>query len=1238
MYGKSVKKDMQTIRKMLGVCPQHDVIWGMLTVREHLEFFAELKGVAPDNIPAEVNEIIGEVGLREKESALAGTMSGGQKRRLSAAIALIGGSKVVFLDEPSSGVDPFSRRELWDCLANKKDGRTLILTTHFMDEAEQLGDRIAIMAAGQVKCVGSSLFLKSQYGVGYTLTIAKRANSTPEQAGALKDVVSKTCSSSELLSDVGSEIAFRMPMSQSRLFPQLFEHFENDPDKYGVDFFSVSVTTLEEVFLRVGQDHTEADLTATERRERTSFGRQLSTQSQLSANANQATTAPPSATAGRLGNNEAEVGLLNEDLDLTGTGASEDWTVFFRHTHALLAKRYHNSKRDKKAWCCQIGMPLIFLLAALSSMKFQGVGSYPVAPLNLDNMAEAGKQEVVYAAGLDANETLTSQFMEGFEDSMPISMAAQTGIKLNKLNTSGFDNWLLDHFNRSGGLGRYGAYRFQYVPDYSKPTETKTVGDFTVAGCGTPGAVTTNLPLLPKLDVPVGTLWDETVILPNLTRGKHLRAGRFLEDVSVPMSELNNRLQVDIFWNSSARDAIPVFYHKLQQQLLRTVTKAFDKGDVEVKIGNQPFPLTAAQKSLTDSVASLNIALGFAFIPATFGAFVVLERETKSKHLQITCGVNFISYWLATWLWDIINYLVPAVLSLLLIILFDVKGLIGAANVPWTVLSLLLYGVCCSSFTYMVSFLFNSHTAAQNILLVIYLFTGGILEIVAIILGIIPNTMDLMNNVLIYIFRLLPNFALADALTNLITRSVPLTHVGCPAEGCAPNALQITGWDIIYMGLGALVWFVITLFLELALATPRLRAIFQLQNVDVDADTNSDRVDPDVQSERRRVESGEADSETVVLRGLRKVYPGRSGLAPKVAVNDMFFGIPEGQCFGYLGMNGAGKTTTMKILTGEELCTRGGATLGGFDVMTQQNQVRKLIGYCPQFDALIGSLTAREHLMLFARIKGLPKDRIRGYVDRMLDRLTLTQFADRQAYTFSGGTRRKLSLGIALVGNPRIVFLDEPTTGVDPESRRFMWKLISTTMQGRSVILTTHSMDECEALCSRIGIMVNGALVCLGSASHLKAVHGSGFRFEVTFQATADFKAAFKRLEGFLAERFQGGARCIEGHMPADAPSEAFRQRVTYKMPKTGVPISAIFREVEESREKLEISEYAISETTLDQIFIQFAKHQWDETQDGEPVTLGASTLSTGSFTTGAQVEPALAPAVDLPKREPAEP
>jgi ABC-type multidrug transport system ATPase subunit len=298
-------------------------------------------------------------------------------------------------------------------------------------------------------------------------------------------------------------------------------------------------------------------------------------------------------------------------------------------------------------------------------------------------------------------------------------------------------------------------------------------------------------------------------------------------------------------------------------------------------------------------------------------------------------------------------------------------------------------------------------------------------------------------------------------------------------------------------------------------------------------------------------------------------------------------------------MNGAGKTTTMKILTGEDLCTRGDATLGGFDIKTQQNKVRQLIGYCPQFDALIATLTAREHLMLFARIKGVSKERIREYVEQMLAKLTLADFADRQAGTFSGGMKRKLSLGIALIGNPRIIFLDEPTTGVDPESRRFVWTLISNTLRrsSPSVILTTHSMDECEALCSRIGIMVNGQLVCLGSAPRLKDVHGFGYQFDVVLDKESNPKHAFQALGHFLKQRFPEGVRCMEGGAVLNAPNEAFSQRMKFRLPKGKLPISAIFQDVEERRKDLQVKEYSISETTLEQIFIQFAKHQYSEDQ-----------------------------------------
>ncbi|CAE7550939.1 ABCA1 [Symbiodinium sp. CCMP2592] len=758
--------------------------------------------------------------------------------------------------------------------------------------------------------------------------------------------------------------------------------------------------------------------------------------------------------------------------------------------------------------------------------------------------------------------------------SLKVALAEQELLKVGaSMNATAFSDLLQSGYYRKNGTERWAALRFVNVPDWTQPNATKTVGGYTVAGFSEPGKVTGPT----SLTVPVGTLWGEEASVPGGT--------------SVPLGQLNNRLQVDLFWNSTVRDALPMFYQQLHETVLRRTLGAGVLKDSKIQVSNQPFPLTSGQKDLTNTQTSLNLALGFAFIPASVGAFIVLERETGSKHLQVISGVNFISYWTSTWIWDVLNYMVAAVASIVLIALFGVNSLVSAEVLPWTALCVLLYGVCCTSFTYMLSFLFRSHTAAQNVLLIVYLFTGGILMIVAIVLSVIPSTKDLVSNTLIYIFRLLPNYCLADSLTNLITRENPGLWLskGCPFQGCQPYDLVITGYDMLYMGVGSLVWFGAALLLELAFATPKLRSALELWHVDAPRDDTP--LENAVQLEKERVLSGGADGEMVVLRGLRKVFPSRRRAGPKVAVQDLYFGIPEGECLGFLGLNGAGKTTTMKMLTGEELCTSGDASIGGFDIKTQQNQVRRLIGYCPQFDALIGTLTAREHLTLFARIKGFPESELPAYVDSLLDQLTLRPYADKQAFSFSGGTRRKLSLGLSLVGDPRCVFLDEPTTGVDPESRRFMWKLISSTMVGRAVILTTHSMEECEALCNRIGIMVNGRLVCLGSASQLKAAHGYGYQFEVTFASDVDHAKAHEDLRGFLLGLFPEGLR--------DEDSGAGqRARARYRLPKGQKPISEIFKLVEERKEALRISEYSVSETTLEQLFIQFAKHQEEESED----------------------------------------
>ena len=173
VFGDSIFDDIDEVRKVMGVCPQHDVLFELLTPEEHLDLFYEFKGGDNKSKKREIEKLLHDIGVADKRKAMAFQLSGGNKRKLSVAIALCAGSKFVLLDEPTSGLDISARRQLWDMLKEYKRDRILLLTTHYMDEADILGDRIGIMTAGKLTCLGSSLFLKNRFGVGYVMTLVK---------------------------------------------------------------------------------------------------------------------------------------------------------------------------------------------------------------------------------------------------------------------------------------------------------------------------------------------------------------------------------------------------------------------------------------------------------------------------------------------------------------------------------------------------------------------------------------------------------------------------------------------------------------------------------------------------------------------------------------------------------------------------------------------------------------------------------------------------------------------------------------------------------------------------------------------------------------------------------------------------------------------------------------------------------------------------------------------------------
>ncbi|KAJ1561309.1 hypothetical protein HK405_004291, partial [Cladochytrium tenue] len=253
--------------------------------------------------------------------------------------------------------------------------------------------------------------------------------------------------------------------------------------------------------------------------------------------------------------------------------------------------------------------------------------------------------------------------------------------------------------------------------------------------------------------------------------------------------------------------------------------------------------------------------------------------------------------------------------------------------------------------------------------------------------------------------------------------------------------------------------------------------------------------DLDVIRERERVDTRNYPQDApLVVSHMRKVYAARGGLGPKIAVRDVTFAAERGRVLGLLGPNGAGKTTLISILTGLYEASSGSATLAGLSRSTQLSEIYKVIGICPQFDILWEDLTVEEHLYFYARLKGVNKSQENLAVSRSLAQVSLSRLSHRLSRSLSGGEKRRLSIAIALVGNPAVVFLDEPTTGLDPEVRRLIWDIVQQAKEGKTIVLTTHSMEEAEALCQRIGIMAKGTLRCLANPLRLKEVYGSGFR------------------------------------------------------------------------------------------------------------------------------------------------
>jgi len=348
---------------------------------------------------------------------------------------------------------------------------------------------------------------------------------------------------------------------------------------------------------------------------------------------------------------------------------------------------------------------------------------------------------------------------------------------------------------------------------------------------------------------------------------------------------------------------------------------------------------------------------------------------------------------------------------------------------------------------------------------------------------------------------------------------------------------------------------------------------------DVEADGGGVADLQDVKKEEARVQAileGHTEQrDAVLIQAIGKIYPAYSGNPSKVAVKTLTMGVQHGECFGMLGPNGAGKTTTINMLVGFTQPTHGTATIQGFDITREMDRIYTIMGVCPQHDILWENLTARQHMMFYGRLKNLRGAELGEAVSYGLKQVNLLNVIDEKAGTFSGGMKRRLSVAVSMIGSPLCCYLDEPSSGLDPASRRTLWACIKEAKKNRAIFLTTHSMEEAEGLCDRLGIFVDGALRCIGNPKELTS-----------------------RFGGFYILTITSAGQGSEEKVSEMVHSLVHNVRITYSLSGTQkfeIPIgetslAKVFDTMKEAKKSIDITDWGIANTTLEEAFIKISR------------------------------------------------
>uniref|UniRef100_A0A1I8FY41 ABC transporter domain-containing protein n=1 Tax=Macrostomum lignano TaxID=282301 RepID=A0A1I8FY41_9PLAT len=1151
--GYDIRTEMDQIRQQLGLCPQHNVLFDTLTVEDHIYFYGMLKGLSRAEVARQVDSFIADVGLQKKKYEISKNLSGGMKRKLSVAMAFVGGSKVVVLDEPTAanirltkiklrilGVDPHARRSIWDVLAKFRQGRTIILTTHHMDEADILGDRICIINKGRLVCSGSPTFLKRVFGEGYTLTLVKA--SLECDTDKVLDLVQSKVPDAFLGDCTSSEINVKLPYTSETKLASLFGNLEKRMTDLHIATYGIEDSSLEEIFLSVTGYESEwvgeTPKSSLVEIPESIGGSKLNEKRQL------------------LSSSKLRLSSRNTTLDLSALkGLRQTTRPMWQQIKALWFKRFYVLRRSKIGFLAEFVLPAVFILLTLALLQIVPKdGDSP--PMELAPWYMLGKPErsrlkdlsVFQSRSLTAypnNHSLTD-----LSNRLMLHMNSTDFLGTRCMREDVFSNpdfpcktqrrgsvWSETPSNLPSNTS-WCQCSYKDYPNSAKCVDWPTPARKSLMSSdiveSMQGYNLTNYiqstvmeyyrkrfggyTLFVNDSQPVNADEDNANVetqhvLENLASMKDKRKDGFLEQLlsllkSFRQQSSSEAIVNQVWYDNHGYLSGPAYLNTLTNSIVRTLANRSVGSAEAIGVSGWTHPITfrttyvqnvLSANTMVSAMTVVSIIFALSFIPASFVIFLISEKTTNAKHLQFVSGINPTMYWVVNHIWNLLNYIVPLTIVILIFVAFRSYEFIGKESLVPFLLTVVLFGFASAPLMYPFSWVLTVPSKAFTMLSCLNLGIGFTTTMSVAIVRLVglenhDTTALRIADILKMAFLPLPHFCLGQSLMELNVyyqvsirfgtllkdsrlKSAPIKRfMGFDVHQSAWNA---TGRYLLCMVVESVVYFAFVLLLEYnccckqGLVSSRFFRFFYRSEYDQSlVRMETAEIDDDVRAEAAKVEGAKSDENLLELRRLVKIFSTSSG--PRAAVKGISLGVKSQECFGFLGVNGAGKTTTFKMLTGDLTPTSGDARVGGFSILTEALEVHKQLGYCPQFDALLPLLTGRETLQLYARIRGVEEEDIdqlvetiskRFVTDLALARVTLISetmemklklkewpprhrrvgieaHLDKTTQEYSGGNKRKLSCGIAFIGNPPIVFLDEPTAGMDPGARRFLWRCI----------------------------------------------------------------------------------------------------------------------------------------------------------------------------------------------------